>query len=197
MAQRNMLSGALNRMRNYQLSRAWERWQEWYEDYVAQKERYALLVGGALNRMRNLALSRAWEQWQAWYTDVKHQVFLLSGALNRMRNFHLSRGWEQWQYWYADYVTQKERYQWLVGGALNRMRNFQLSRAWERWQQWYWEKRNKPDFLTTALKHMTNLQLARHPLPERMSIEQQLVLSLLTILCPFVEPLTQFPVSDP
>ena len=61
MAQRNMLSGALNRMRNYQLSRAWERWQEWYEDVMHQK----FILQGAVNRMKNFQLSRAWEQWQS------------------------------------------------------------------------------------------------------------------------------------
>jgi hypothetical protein len=66
--QQFLLSGALNRMRNFHLSKAWERWQEWYAEMMDQKFRLA----GALKRMMQRQLSMAWEKWQ-WVTAVmKH-----------------------------------------------------------------------------------------------------------------------------
>ena len=71
---------------------AWERWQEWYEDY---KQQQFLLLGG-LNRFRNRMLSMAWEQWQV-HECLHHSFITLScdddfsgssGTLkSRMSNF--------------------------------------------------------------------------------------------------------------
>jgi chromosome segregation ATPase len=147
--------GAINRMRNLGLSKAWEKWQQSYADDARQQR----VLRGAIRRMRNRLLSMAWEKWQHEAGKMTKQRYMMQGALNRMRNFHLSRAWEKWQF---EYEEQK-RIEKSLKGALNRMRNFHLSRAWEQWQ-WYYHKVKQfdsgelADKLDAALKRIRELE---------------------------------------
>ena len=68
-AHREMVRGALSRLRNRQLSMAWEKWQEWYDERRLAK----VLMSGAARRLRNLPAARAFGSWLEWYKDVKNQ----------------------------------------------------------------------------------------------------------------------------
>ena len=92
MNQQRLLGGALGRMRNFHLSRAWNRWREWFEDYMRQQ----WLLHGALGRMRNFHLSRAWEQWQYWYEDMMRQKDLLARGLAFLAKNLLARAYRTW-----------------------------------------------------------------------------------------------------
>ena len=66
MRQQELLKGAAGRMRNFRLSRAWNKWHEFYMQIKDQQFK----MMGALNRMKHLKLSQAWEQWQVSLYDV-------------------------------------------------------------------------------------------------------------------------------
>merc|ERR1711981_318209 len=88
-----MMNGALNRMRNLHLYRAWEKWQYIY----AEQKRQMFMMTGALNRMRNLKLSQAWESWQDWYAEVIRQRDMLYRCVQHMRHRALSRALLHWR----------------------------------------------------------------------------------------------------
>jgi len=56
----SVAAGAIRRMQLRNLSRAWERYQEWYADM----RNSMFFCSGAIRRMQNRKLSMAWEQWQ-------------------------------------------------------------------------------------------------------------------------------------
>ena len=57
-----LMAAALYRMRNGLLSRAWERWQEWYQEMVRQAE----IVRQALARLMHKKLYDAFFTWASW-----------------------------------------------------------------------------------------------------------------------------------
>ena len=62
-----MLSGAIRRMRQRQLSAAFEKWQ--YEAASTKAERAAM--SGAVGRLLNRLLSMAFEKWQCEAAEMK------------------------------------------------------------------------------------------------------------------------------
>ena len=55
-----MLDGAVTRLRNRQLSMAWEKWQ----CVAGEMARQQHMTNGAVSRTRKRQVSMAWEKWQ-------------------------------------------------------------------------------------------------------------------------------------
>ena len=67
------MAGAVRRMRERQLSMAWEQWQ-WVAGALTRQQ---YMVGGAVKRMMQRELSMAWEKWQFEAAEMKHQRTIL------------------------------------------------------------------------------------------------------------------------
>ena len=68
------ISGALKRMAQLQLSRAWESWQDVYE----REAHVGYVMMGCIQRMLKRNVSKAWEKWQQ---DADAMLRLACGAL--------------------------------------------------------------------------------------------------------------------
>ena len=96
-----LLSGAANRLRNFHLSRAWERWQASpLPPHTPSTPSVARTCASApSHNLLSPLLGR-----QEWYEDMLRQqqnAYVCSGAIRRMMNRKLSMAWEQWQWYHA------------------------------------------------------------------------------------------------
>lgn len=121
-----MIRGALHRMGNLQLSRAWEKWQA--EAEALKRERF--MVKGAINRLMNLHLSRAWEQWQQEAEEMRRQAELIRRGLMRMLKRQQAMAFTRWVEWYEEILAAQDR----LKAGLGRWRNQLLSASWNKWR---------------------------------------------------------------
>jgi len=131
--QQRLMGGALNRMRKYKMSQAWEQWQFWYEELMRSRE----VAMKCMKWWRNKELGAGFFTWQIFAQGAKEQKRLMGGALNRMKKYKMSQAWEQWQFWYEEFCRSRD----IALRAAARWKNRELGAALYTWQVWYEEKK--------------------------------------------------------
>jgi hypothetical protein len=135
LAMRRRLAGALRRMMNVQLSKAWEQWQV----AILKTTATALslpplraLTTPAPGVVRQYEGPAAEARWGVAAHDEPQALDGLGAVAGRILSLlHLPHCVKH-QAWYAELKDQQFR----LAGALRRMMNRKLSMAWEQWQYW-------------------------------------------------------------